>query len=143
VAAVKRAVRVPVVANGDIDTPARAKAVLDATGADAVMIGRAAQGRPWIFGEVAAYLDTGIVPPPPHPLTVKCWLLEHLEDHYALYGEAVGVRSARKHIGWTVRGLPAGETLRAAVNMAETAHAQTSAVAAWFDRLAGEGGQLH
>ena len=143
VAAVKRAVRVPVVANGDVDSPQRAKAVLDATGADAVMIGRAAQGRPWIFGEIAAFLATGAVPPPPHPLAVKGWLLEHLDDHYALYGEAAGVRSARKHIGWTVRGLPDGETLRAAVNVAETAAAQSSAVAAWFDRLADAGTTLH
>lgn len=143
VAAVKAAVSVPVVANGDIDTPEAACAVFAATGADAIMIGRAAQGRPWIFAEIAHYLATGTRAAPPAPRTVKGWLLEHLDDHYALYGEDAGVRSARKHIGWTVKGLPGGETLRDAVNTSTTAAAQTRAVADWFDRLADVGGTLH
>jgi tRNA-dihydrouridine synthase B len=136
VAAVKAAVRVPVVANGDIDSPQRARAVLDATGADAVMIGRAAQGRPWIFREIAHYLDTGETLPPPLTLEARAWLLEHLEDHYGLYGEASGVRSARKHIGWAVETLPGGAAFRAKMNLLETCAEQSTAVADWFEALA-------
>jgi tRNA-dihydrouridine synthase B len=136
VAAVKRALRVPVVANGDIDSPAKARAVFESTGADAIMIGRAAQGRPWLFGEIAHHLATGEAAPPPRTADVKSWLLEHLDDHYRLYGELTGVRSARKHIGWTLRGLPGGDDFRAAMNAIESCDAQARAVAAWFDRLA-------
>jgi len=136
VAAVKAAVAVPVVANGDIDSPAKAKAVLAATGADALMIGRAAQGRPWIFREVAHHLATGQTLAPPATADVKRWLLAHLHDHYALYGEFSGVRSARKHIGWAVRSLPGGEAFRAAMNGLESAAAQLHAVAGYFDQLA-------
>ena len=106
IAAVKAALRVPVVANGDIDTPQKAREVLARTGADALMIGRAAQGRPWIFREIAHFLATGEVLPPPDLLEVQAWLLDHLEDHYALYGEYTGVRSARKHLGWYAQSLP-------------------------------------
>ena len=112
------------VANGDIDTPQKAREVLARTGADALMIGRAAQGRPWIFREIAHYLATGEQRAPPRIADVKAWLLEHLDDHYALYGEFTGVRSARKHIGWAVRGLPGGEAFRAAMNTIETCEAQ-------------------
>ncbi|MEO6362016.1 MAG: tRNA-dihydrouridine synthase, partial [Caldimonas sp.] len=136
VAAVKRAVAVPVVANGDIDSPARAREVFAATGADAVMIGRAAQGRPWIFAEIAHHLATGGTLPAPRVRDVCGWLLEHLDDHYSLYGEFAGVRSARKHIGWTLRGLPGGETFRAEMNLIESCSEQAGAVAAWFERLA-------
>lgn len=136
IAAVKQAVAIPVVANGDIDSPQKARAVLEATGADAIMIGRAAQGRPWIFREVAHYLATGEELAPPETLQAKDWLIEHLQDHYGLYGEASGVRSARKHIGWAVRGLPGGEAFRAQMNGIDEGAAQLRAVAAYFDRLA-------
>jgi tRNA-dihydrouridine synthase B len=135
VAAVKAALHIPVVANGDIDSPAKARAVFAATGADAIMIGRAAQGRPWIFREVAHFLATGELLAPPEVSEVKAWLLEHLRDHYALYGEFTGVRSARKHIGWAVRALPGGEAFRAQMNLIEDADAQFHAVAEWFDAL--------
>jgi tRNA-dihydrouridine synthase B len=136
VAAVKAALAIPVVANGDIDTPEKAKSVLLRTGADALMIGRAAQGRPWIFREVAHYLATGEQLPAPQVVQAKRWLLEHLEDHYGLYGEFAGVRTARKHIGWAVRSLPGGEAFRAEMNLLETCDAQVRALGDWFDRLA-------
>jgi len=97
---VKQEVQIPVVANGDIDTPEKARYVLQYTGADAVMIGRAAQGRPWIFREIAHFLATGTHLPPPVFGELRACLLDHLEDHYRFYGEFTGVRSARKHIGW-------------------------------------------
>ena len=137
VAAVKAAVRVPVVANGDISTPERARDVLALTGADAVMVGRAAQGRPWIFREIAHFLATGTHLAPPLVVEVRKLLLEHLDDHYALYGEFTGVRSARKHIAWYVRGLPGGEDFRDSMNRIEEAAAQQEAVAAYFDALGG------
>ncbi|MBL8333772.1 MAG: tRNA dihydrouridine synthase DusB [Rubrivivax sp.] len=136
VAAVKAAVRVPVVANGDIDSPAAARRVLRHTGADALMIGRAAQGRPWIFRAIAHELATGQPLPPPRTQDVRRWLTEHLLDHYALYGEDTGVRSARKHIGWAVRALPGGEAFRGAMNTITGAQAQWRAVDEWFDQLA-------
>ena len=136
VSAVKAALAIPVVANGDIDTPEKAREVLAATGADAIMIGRAAQGRPWIFGDIAHYLATGTHRDAPETLQVKAWLVEHLLDHYALYGEFAGVRSARKHIGWAVRALPGGETFRARMNLIDDAEVQARAVSDWFDALA-------
>ena len=135
VAAVKAALSIPVVANGDIDSPEKARSVLRATGCDAVMIGRAAQGRPWIFREIEHFLRTGETLDPPATLEVKNWLLDHLTDHYSLYGEAAGVRSARKHIGWAVRGLPGGEAFRARINQLDTASGQARAVGEWFDEL--------
>jgi tRNA-dihydrouridine synthase B len=136
IAAVKAAVRVPVVANGDIDSPRKAAQVLAATGADAVMIGRAAQGRPWIFREVVHYLRTGEELAPPLVAEVRRLLLEHLEEHHGLYGEFTGVRSARKHIGWYVRGLPGGEAFRARMNAIEDGAGQLRAVQDYFDDLA-------
>jgi tRNA-dihydrouridine synthase B len=136
IAAVKAAVSIPVVANGDIDSPAKALAVLRHTKADALMIGRAAQGRPWIFREIDHFLATGELLAPPATRQVAGWLLEHLEDHYGLYGEFAGVRTARKHIGWAVRALPGGEAFRAAMNTLETTEAQLRAVATFFDELA-------
>jgi len=120
IAAVKAALRIPVVANGDIDSPEKAREVLAATDADALMIGRAAQGRPWIFREIAHFLETGEHLPAPEVLQAKAWLLEHLHEHYGLYGEYAGVRTARKHIGWAVRALPGGEGFRARMNTLDT-----------------------
>ncbi|EHR70074.1 putative TIM-barrel protein, nifR3 family [Burkholderiales bacterium JOSHI_001] len=136
IAAVKAALSIPVVANGDIDSPHKALAVLQHTGADALMIGRAAQGRPWIFREILHFLATGERLAAPATRDVQAWLLEHLQDHYALYGEHSGVRSARKHIGWAVRALPGGEAFRAAMNTLDTCAAQVEAVSTFFDRLA-------
>ena len=136
IAAVKAALRIPVVANGDIDSPAKAAAVLAATGADALMIGRAAQGRPWIFREIAHYLATGEQLAPPLVLEVRRALLAHLQDHYGLYGEHTGARSARKHIGWYVRGLPGGEAFRARMNTIDSAAVQWQVVADYFEELA-------
>ena len=136
VAAVKSALRIPVVANGDIDSPHKARQVFALTGADAIMIGRAAQGRPWIFREIDHFLTTHQTLPAPAVLQVKQWLLEHLQDHYGLYGERTGVRTARKHIGWAVRSLPGGEAFRARMNLLESCDTQWRAVSQWFDRLA-------
>jgi tRNA-dihydrouridine synthase B len=136
IAAVKAAVRVPVVANGDIDSPEKAREVLARTGADALMIGRAAQGRPWIFADIAHHLATGEHRAPPLTAQVKRWLLEHLEDHYSLYGEFAGVRTARKHIGWAVNDLPGGEPFRAHMNTLEHCAEQVQAVQDFFDDLA-------
>ena len=136
IAAVKAALRIPVVANGDIDSPHKAQAVLRATGADALMIGRAAQGRPWVFREIAHYLNTGALLAPPLVLEVRRALLAHLQDHYGLYGEFTGVRSARKHIGWYVRDLPGGDAFRARMNDIDSAPLQWQLVADYFEELA-------
>ena len=136
IAAVKAALRIPVVANGDIDSPHKAQAVLRATGADALMIGRAAQGRPWVFREIAHYLHTGALLAPPLVLEVRRALLAHLQDHYGLYGEFTGVRSARKHIGWYVRDLPGGDAFRARMNDIDSAPLQWQLVADYFEELA-------
>ncbi|MDH0494414.1 tRNA dihydrouridine synthase DusB [Comamonas aquatica] len=135
IAAVKQAVRVPVVANGDITSPEKARDVLAYTGADAVMVGRAAQGRPWIFREIGHFLATGMHMAPPLVAEVRRLLLEHLHDHYRLYGELTGVRSARKHIAWYVRQLPGGEELRQHINTIDDCQVQWQAVADYFDRL--------
>ncbi len=136
VAAVKAALNIPVVANGDIDSPEKALAVLKHTGADALMVGRAAQGRPWIFREIVHFLATGEHLAPPLVAEVKRALLSHLQDHYGLYGEQTGVRSARKHIGWYVSGLPGGCEFRDQMNTLETAELQSVAVADFFEEMA-------
>jgi tRNA-dihydrouridine synthase B len=136
IAAVKAALRIPVVANGDIDSPQKARAVLAHTQADALMIGRAAQGRPWIFREIAHFLSTGEQLAPPTVADAAMWLTAHLHDHYALYGEFTGVRSARKHIGWALRELPGGEAFRAEMNLIDDCAAQVRAVGDWFACLA-------
>ena len=136
VAAVKAALSIPVVANGDIGSPQQAREVLRRTGADALMIGRAAQGRPWIFREVAHFLAHGTLLAPPTVRQVQGWLTAHLHDHYALYGEGTGVRSARKHIGWAVKALPGGEAFRARMNLIDDCGAQVDAVTHFFDALA-------
>src|SRR5687767_439575 len=133
---VKAAVRIPVIANGDIECAEDAKRVLEATGADGIMIGRAAQGRPWLFREIAHYLATGERLPPPAPREIRAVLTEHLEGLYSLYGSEHGARVARKHIGWTVRMLPGGEAFRSSVNRLQAAAAQCAAVNDYFERLA-------
>ncbi|WP_439113699.1 tRNA dihydrouridine synthase DusB [Hydrogenophaga sp.] len=140
VAHIKSLVKIPVVVNGDIDSPEKARDVLARTGADALMIGRAAQGRPWIFREIAHFLATGDTLPPPDLLDVKAWLLDHLEDHYSLYGEFTGVRSARKHLGWYAQALPlpagAAAVFRRQINTLTTAQAQLDCVREHFDAWA-------
>ncbi|MCG2585428.1 tRNA dihydrouridine synthase DusB [Massilia sp. TS11] len=133
IAAVKQAVSIPVVANGDITSPQKARYVLDYTGADAVMIGRAAQGRPWICREVDHYLRTGELLAPPKVDEVATLMDQHLRAHYAFYGDYLGVRTARKHIGWYVRDLPGGEAFRQRMNLLEDTQAQLDAVAAFFE----------
>ena len=135
IAEVKAALRIPVTANGDIDSPEKARDVLAYTRADAVMIGRAAQGRPWIFREIGHFLATGKHLAPPLVAEVKRLLLDHLQDHYVLYGDFTGVRTARKHIGWYVKTLPGGEAFRARMNLLEDCAAQLQAVGSFFDEL--------
>ena len=135
IAAVKAALRIPVVANGDIRTPEQARAVLQATGADALMIGRAAQGRPWIFREITHFLATGEQLAPPLVSEVKRLLVEHLYDHYSLYDEFIGVRSARKHIAWYVKGLPGAEAFRSHLNTLEDSVSQVALVEQFMDQL--------
>ena len=141
IAAVKAAVTIPVVANGDITTPEKAKYVLEVTGADAIMIGRAAQGRPWIFREIDHYLRTGEQLPPPLISEVRHLMDSHLKEHYAFYGDYLGVRTARKHIGWYVQDLVGGEEFRQQMNLLTVCDEQLSAVSDFFDRMAGE--RLH
>jgi len=136
IAEVKSRVRIPVIANGDVHTPEDAKRVLEATGADGVMVGRAAQGRPWLFREIAHYLATGEHLAPPAAREIGAVLVEHLDGLYDLYGGEHGARVARKHIGWTVRALPGGEALRSSVNVLQVADAQRAAVNDYFERLA-------
>ncbi len=135
IAAIKAGLGIPVFANGDVDSPQKAAAVLDATGADAVMIGRAAQGRPWIFREVAHFLATGEHLPPPTLVEVRDVLIGHLHALHAFYGEAQGVRIARKHLGWYAKDRPENAAFRAVVNRAETAEAQLALTADYFDAL--------
>ena len=132
IAAIKQAVSIPVFANGDIDSPEKAKAVLDATGADALLIGRAAQGRPWIFREIEHYLRTGEILPAPSLLEVERILLEHLAALHAFYGELMGVRIARKHVGWYLATLPGAREFRAQFNRLDSTDAQCAHVRAFF-----------
>jgi tRNA-dihydrouridine synthase B len=136
VAAVKAALRIPVVANGDITSPEKARAVLAATGADALMVGRAAQGRPWIFAEINHFLVHGVKPLAPPVLDVLAWLTEHLHDHYTLYGEHLGMLTARKHLGWAVRGLPGGVAFRDHMNALNSCQQQLDALALFLQQLA-------
>lgn len=132
IAAVKAAVSIPVVANGDITTPLKAKQVLEYTGADAIMIGRAAQGRPWICREVDHFLRTGTYLPAPLVSEVVQLMDEHLQAHYAFYGDYLGVRTARKHIGWYVKDLQGGEAFRQEMNLLEDCQLQLRAVREFF-----------
>lgn len=137
IAAIKQAVAIPVIANGDIRTGADAREVLAQTGADALMIGRAAQGRPWIFREIAALLAGTPVPAPPGPAELATVIRNHIEAICTLYGEIQGVRVARKHIGWYLAGRPRGEEFRAAINRVETAAAQLELIDAFAVTLDG------
>ena len=133
--AIKNAVRIPVVANGDVDSPQKAKAVLEFTKADALMIGRAAQGRPWIFREIAHYLSTSIELAPPLIEEVRGLLLEHLQEHYDLYGSFIGVRSARKHISWYTKGLQGSVEFMRELNKIENTSDQMEQVNVYLDAL--------
>jgi len=133
IAAVKAAVTIPVVANGDITTPEKARHVLAITGADAVMIGRAAQGRPWIFREIVHFLATGTHLAAPLVSEVAALMDEHLRAHFAFYGDYLGVRTARKHIGWYVRDLAGGEDFRQRMNLLEDCEQQLAAVNDFFE----------
>jgi len=137
--AVRQAVSIPVVANGDIDSPEKARQVLEATGADAIMVGRAAQGRPWIFREITHYLATGEALPAPRTDEVRELLLAHLDDHYGFYGAATGVRTARKHINWYLRDLADGHSFCDEMNTLDDCRAQASAV----DRFLRQHGERH
>ena len=136
--AIKQAVRIPVIANGDIASPEQARWVLDTTGADAVMIGRAAQGRPWIFREIACYLTTGRHLPQPEPAVVSQWIAEHLQGLYRLYGEAAGVRIARKHLAWYSQPWPDAAAFRGRVNAVEHSREQLALTRHFFERLANQ-----
>lgn len=138
-AAIKAMLRIPVFANGDIDSPQKAAQVLAYTGCDAVLIGRAAQGRPWIFREIAHFLATGELLPEPSLHEVRDVLLGHLHHLHEFYGEPAGVRIARKHLGWYAKDRPENAAFRAVVNLAETAAAQIALTREYFDALiAGE-----
>jgi len=136
IAQIKAQIRIPLMVNGDIDCPAKALHVLRHTGADAVMIGRAAQGRPWIFREIAHTLRTGEALAPPSLEEIRAILLAHLDHLHDFYGEPQGVRIARKHLGWYARDRPENAAFRAVVNAAESSVAQRLLTADYFDRLA-------
>ena len=135
IAAIKAASGIPVIANGDIDSPEKALAVLRHTGVDAVMVGRAAQGRPWIFREIAHFLATGDRLAPPTLEEIRDILLGHLDALHAFYGEVSGVRIARKHLGWYAKDRPENAAFRSVVNRAETADAQRALTREYFDAL--------
>ncbi|WP_184100332.1 tRNA dihydrouridine synthase DusB [Silvimonas terrae] len=139
---VKSMLRIPVIANGDIDTPQKAKAVLAETGADAIMIGRAAQGRPWLFREIAHFLATGEMLPAPEVTEIRAVLLQHLDELYTFYGEYSGCRIARKHIAWYTRGLKDGNAFRQAMYKLDSTAGQHAAVRGYFDSLATLGERL-
>ncbi len=142
IAAVKAAVKIPIIANGDIGTPEKVKQVLEYTGADAVMIGRAAQGRPWIFREISHYLATGRHLPLPEVTEIHRILIQHLYDLYDFYGEYSGIRVARKHISWYTKGLVGSATFRHGMNLLKTTEQQVSAVNEFFNEIAAYGRQI-
>lgn len=133
--AVKAAISIPLIANGDIRTPEKARDVLEYTEADAIMIGRAAQGRPWIFREIDHFLSTGAHLPPPRVDEIHRVLVAHLDDLYSFYGEYTGVRMARKHISWYTKGLKCSAEFRHAMNRLESTREQLSAISRFFCEL--------
>ena len=135
IAAVKQAINIPLIANGDITTPEKAKFVLEQTGADAIMIGRAAQGRPWIFREIEYFLKTGAHLPPPEVSEIHRVMLEHLHDLYAFYGDLTGMRVARKHISWYTKGLVGSANFRHNMNQLQTIALQLAAINEFFGQL--------
>lgn len=135
IAEVKQAINIPLIANGDITTPEKAKFVLDYTGADGVMIGRAAQGRPWIFREIEHYLATGEHMPAPEVEEIRSVMLEHLHDLYAFYGDLTGMRVARKHISWYTKGLKDSANFRHSMNQLQTIEEQLAAIHTFFNHL--------
>jgi len=142
IADVKTRVRIPLIANGDITTPQKAKFVLDYTGADGVMIGRAAQGRPWIFREIEHFLKTGEELPPPLVSEILQVCKDHLADLYAFYGEDTGVKVARKHISWYTKGLVGSAQFRRVMNTLPTVQEQIAAIDEFFGRLADRDSRL-
>jgi tRNA-dihydrouridine synthase B len=143
IAAVKAEARIPIIANGDITSPEKAKQVLDATGADAVMIGRAAQGRPWIFREIEHFLATGEKLPAPRVDEIHQVLRGHLAELYEFYGAETGVRVARKHISWYTKGLTGSAHFRHAMNQLPTIDTQLAAVEEFFLGLAAQNDRLY
>lgn len=142
IAAVKQAIGIPLIANGDITTPEKAKFVLETTGADAVMIGRAAQGRPWIFREIEHFLATGEHLPPPEVTEIHRVMLEHLNDLYTFYGDLTGMRVARKHISWYTKGLIGSANFRHNMNQLQSIPEQLGAINAFFEQLQHQGERL-
>jgi len=138
IAQIKQSLSIPIWANGDVDTPEKARAVLDHTGADGLLIGRAAQGRPWIFREISHYLETGRRLPEPGLDEVRDILIGHLEALHAFYGEESGVRIARKHLGWYAKNRPENARFRAVVNQAQSASEQIDLTWAYFEHLIGQ-----
>jgi tRNA-dihydrouridine synthase B len=142
IAAVKQAIKIPLIANGDITTPEKAKHVLDYTQADAVMIGRAAQGRPWIFREIEHYLETGTHMLPPTVSEIHAVMLEHLNDLYSFYGDLTGMRVARKHISWYTKGLVGSANFRHNMNQLQSIEEQLDAINGFFAALHQQGERL-
>lgn len=142
IALVKTAIRIPVIANGDITSPEKARQVLANTGADAIMIGRAAQGRPWIFREIEHFLMTGKHMPPPTTVEIQRILINHLHELYDFYGEYSGVRMARKHISWYTRGLAGSAAFRHAMNQLQTKDSQLAATHLFFNVLSEQSMEL-